>query len=119
MVCCCHLELNLALIIFSDRFSHSSRHTCIRSSGLPIGSHGIVGWRAQKKWASTSPYWITSSGLASGVSREELPFELNCKCRNKEKPNQRYFKGKLSFYYFLATSRFEAAECSRFEMPRV
>ena len=48
MVCCCHLELNLALIIFSDRFSHSSRHTCIRSSGLPIGSHGIVGWRAQK-----------------------------------------------------------------------
>ena len=62
------------------------------------------GLAGSEKWASTSPYWITSSGLASGVSREELPFEANYKCRNKEKTNQRYFKGKLSFYYFLATS---------------
>ena len=62
------------------------------------------GLAGSEKWASTSPYWITSSGLASGVSCEELPFELNYKGRNKEKPNQRYLKGKLSFYYFLATS---------------
>ena len=32
-----------------------------------------------------------------GSRCEELPIEPNYKCWNKEKPNQRYFKGKLSF----------------------
>ena len=37
--------------------------------GLPVGSHGIVGWWAQKSGhrLAASPNWITSSGLASGV----------------------------------------------------
>ena len=42
------------------------------------------GLAGSEKWALISPYWITSSGLASSVSREELPFEPNYKCRNKE-----------------------------------
>ena len=32
-----------------------------------------------------------------GSRCEEVPFEPNYKCGNKEKLNQRYFKGKLSF----------------------
>ena len=45
------------------------KYTCIRSSGLPVGSHSIVGWRAQKNGhrLAASPYWITSSDLALGV----------------------------------------------------
>ena len=41
--------------------------TCVRSSGLPVGSHGIVVRRAQKSGHDfvASLYWITSSGLAS------------------------------------------------------
>ena len=40
-------------------------NTCIRSSGLPVGSHGIVGRRAQKSGhqLAASPYWITRAGI--------------------------------------------------------
>jgi len=50
-------------------------NTCIRSSGLPVGSHGIVGRRAQKSGhqLAASPYWITSSGLASVTFRAKKP----------------------------------------------
>ena len=49
-------------------------YTCIRSSGLPVGSHSIVGWRAQKSGhrIAASPYWITSSGWAPGVKSSLL-----------------------------------------------
>ena len=57
------------------------------------------GLAGSEKWASTSPYWITSSGLASGVSREELPFEPNYKCRNKKQ-----IKGILKVSYRFITS---------------
>ena len=54
-----------ALIFFRLLLSN----TCIRSSGLPVGSHSIVGWLAQKSGhrIPASPYWITSSDLALGV----------------------------------------------------
>ena len=50
--------------------SNKDFDTCIRSSGLPVGSHSIVGWRAQK--IAASPYWISSSGWAPGVKRSLL-----------------------------------------------
>ena len=49
-------------------------NTCIRSSGLPVGSHGIVGRRAQKSGhqLAASPYWITSSGITSNYTCRNL-----------------------------------------------
>ena len=49
--------------------------TCIRSSGLPVGSHSIVGRRAQKSGhrLAASPYWTTSCGLASLTFHEKKP----------------------------------------------
>ena len=35
---------------------------------------------------------------------ENPPFQQNYLCRNIEKPNKRYFKGKPLFHYFLAMS---------------
>jgi len=42
-------------------------YTCITSTGLPVGSHCIMGRQAQKSGHqfAVSPYWITLSGLAS------------------------------------------------------
>ena len=50
-------------------------NTRIRSSGLPVGSHSIVGRRAQKSGhrLEASPYWITSCGLASVTFHEKKP----------------------------------------------
>ena len=51
------------------------RYTRIRSSGLAVGSHGIVGRRAQKSGhqLAASPYWITPSGLASVTFHTKHP----------------------------------------------
>ena len=62
------------------------------------------GLAGSEKWASPSPYWITLSGLASGVSREELPLSRITSAGIKKKQIKGILKGKLSFYYFLATS---------------
>ena len=52
-----------------------AHNTCIRSSGRPVGSQGSVGRRAQKSGhrLAASPYWITSSGLASVTFRAKKP----------------------------------------------
>ena len=49
-------------------------YTCIRGSGLPVGSHGIVDRRVQKSGHQlvASAYWIVSSRITS-----------NYTCRNK------------------------------------
>ena len=60
-----------------------------------IAQHcGLAG---SEKWASNCSFAILDYIEWLGSRCEELPFEPNYKCRNKEKPNQRYFKGKLSF----------------------
>ena len=60
-----------------------------------IAQHcGLAG---SEKWASNCSFAILDYIEWLGSRCEELPFEPNYKSRNKEKPNQRYFKGKLSF----------------------
>ena len=62
-------------------------YTCIRSSEVPVGSHSIVGRRAQKSGhrLEASPYWITSCGLASVTFHKKKPsFKPNYTRRNIE-----------------------------------
>ena len=51
----------------STVITSSVQYTCVRSSGLPVASRGIVGKRAQKSGhqLASSSYWMTSSSLAS------------------------------------------------------
>ena len=73
--------LSMAILAKEKRFAEVAgyMHQEFWTSCWIARYYGLAG---SEKWASTSPYWITSSGLASGVSRQELPFELNYKCRN-------------------------------------
>ena len=60
---------------YCDICNTGINYTCIRSSGLPVASRGIVGTPAQKSGhrLAASPYWITSSGLASVTFRAKKP----------------------------------------------
>ena len=67
------LEVEWTLRAANDRANFLSTifdYTCIRSSGLPVGSHGIVGRRVQKSGhqLAASPHWITSSGITSNYT---------------------------------------------------
>ena len=62
-------------LLRTNNLHFSFGDTCVRNSGLPVGSHGIVVRRAQKSGhqLAASPYWITSSGLASVTFHVKKP----------------------------------------------
>ena len=87
----CTINLSLYLLYYQSRellspwrgemfrplryVDNHKTNTCVSSSGLPVGSRGIVGRRTQKSGhqLAASPYWMTSSGLASVTFHAKKP----------------------------------------------